>query len=147
MRFFQSLVRGVNRAWGTHEYTWWRLPIQNMLMVLLLASALLLGIVVPLTLDSIESLLSRLKLDFGFGLIVVTFDTLRFIVPAGVLFYGFSMFYKLAPQRRTTFREVWMGALVVTVPPPVAAVPLCALCEKCRPFSALCMAPLAASSR
>src|SRR5277367_4511168 len=37
LRFFQSLVIGVNRAWGTHEYTWWRLPIQNMLMVGILA--------------------------------------------------------------------------------------------------------------
>jgi Ca2+-transporting ATPase len=25
------------------------------------------------------------------------------------------MFYKLAPRRRTTFREVWVGALAVTV--------------------------------
>ena len=36
LRFFQGLVHGVNRAWGTREYTWWRLPIKNLLMVLIL---------------------------------------------------------------------------------------------------------------
>ena len=30
LRFFQALVRGVNRAWGTKEYSWWRLPIKNL---------------------------------------------------------------------------------------------------------------------
>src|SRR5438067_5881248 len=27
---FHALVRGVNRAWGTLEYPWWRLPFKNM---------------------------------------------------------------------------------------------------------------------
>ena len=30
IRFFQALVHGVNKAWGTKEYSWWRLPIQNL---------------------------------------------------------------------------------------------------------------------
>ena len=32
IRFFHALVRGVNRAWGTKEYAWWRLPIKNLFM-------------------------------------------------------------------------------------------------------------------
>lgn len=115
LRFFQSLVRGVNRAWGTHEYTWWRLPIQNMLMVGIVASALLVGVLAPAVLDSIEALVWQLKISFGMNVIVFGFALVRFLLPSAVLFYGFSMFYKLAPQRRTSFGEVWVGALVVTV--------------------------------
>jgi Ca2+-transporting ATPase len=37
------------------------------------------------------------------------------ILPSAVLFYGLSMFYKLAPRRRTTFREVWLAALGVAL--------------------------------
>jgi YihY family inner membrane protein len=115
LRFFQSLVRGVNRAWGTHEYTWWRLPIQNMLMVGILASALLVGVVVPVALDWVQSVVLHLKISFGLGAIILGFDLVRFLLPSAVLFYGFSMFYKLAPRRRTTFREVWVGALAATL--------------------------------
>jgi YihY family inner membrane protein len=107
-------VRGVNRAWGTHEYSWWRLPIQNLLMVAVLASALLVGIVTPPLLKWSQTLLVHLNLPFGAGLIVVAVGLVRVLVPSGVLFYGLSMFYKLAPRRRTTFREVWVAALAVT---------------------------------
>jgi Ca2+-transporting ATPase len=115
LRFFQALVRGVNRAWGTHEYTWWRLPIQNLLMVGVLASALLVGMLAPVTLRAVERLIWRLDLSFGANLIVVAFQVVRFLLPSTVLFYGLTMFYMLAPQRRTTFREVWLGAAAVTL--------------------------------
>ncbi len=115
LRFFQALVRGVNRAWGTHEYTWWRLPIQNLLMVGVLASALLVGMLAPVTLRAVERLIWHLDLSFGANLIVVAFQVVRFLLPSTVLFYGLTMFYMLAPQRRTTFREVWLGAAAVTL--------------------------------
>jgi Ca2+-transporting ATPase len=114
LRFFQSLVRGVNRAWGTHEYTWWRLPLQNMIMVGLLASALLVGVLAPAVLQQIEGHLWKWRIAVGTNIIVLGFNLVRLILPSAVLFYGFSMFYKLAPQRRTLFKEVWLGALVVT---------------------------------
>jgi len=115
LRFFQSLVRGVNRAWGTHEYTWWRLPIQNLLMVVLVASALLVGVIAPVSLGWIEKWVWQLNISYGVRLIAIAFGVARFLIPSAVLFYGFSMFYKLAPQRRTTLREVWVGALGVTL--------------------------------
>jgi Ca2+-transporting ATPase len=116
LRFFQSLVIGVNRAWGTHEYSWWRLPLQNLLMVGVLASALIIGFMAPLILKSAEMLLiSGLKVSFWSYLLAFGFDTVRFLVPSGVLFYGISLFYKLAPRRPTTFREVWLAALVVAL--------------------------------
>ena len=119
LRFFQSLVRGVNRAWGTHEYTWWRLPIQNLLMVVILASALLVGVVAPMALKEIETqfwlhyIPNRATLVFyGFK---YGFKFVKFVLPSAVLFYGFSMFYKMAPRRKTSFVEVWVGALGVTL--------------------------------
>jgi len=115
LRFFQALVRGVNRAWGTHEYTWWRLPIQNMLMVVILASALLVGVAAPIALGWVENWVWQLNLSFGISVIAYAFGLVRFLLPSAVLFYGFSMFYKLAPRRRTTFGEVWVGALGVTL--------------------------------
>jgi len=114
-RFFQTLVSGVNRAWGTHEYAWWRLPLQNLLMVGVLASALVLGLLTPLVLRSVETMVLGLRISFGVSVLHVLFGIVRFLLPSAVLFYGFSMFYKLAPRRPTTFREVWIGALVVTL--------------------------------
>src|SRR5688572_14534011 len=47
LRFFQALVHGVNKAWGTKEYNWWRIPLKNLLMITILTSALLIGIIAP----------------------------------------------------------------------------------------------------
>ena len=38
LKFFQALVRGVNRAWHTVEIPWWQLPLKNLLMVAVMAS-------------------------------------------------------------------------------------------------------------
>lgn len=116
LRFFQGLVHGVNRAWGTKEYSWWRLPIKNVLMVAILASALFIGIMVPAVIDQVEYMYWRYAWEFGldFGFFIHLFRLARLLIPPLVLFYGFSMFYKFAPRRRTTFREVWAAALFVT---------------------------------
>jgi YihY family inner membrane protein len=117
VHFFHALVRGVNRAWGTKEYTWWRLPIKNLFMTAILASALLIGILLPLILRQIETFYWRhsweVGLDFRFAGNV--FNIARFLVPPLVLFYGFLMFYKFAPRQRRLFREVWIAALFVTL--------------------------------
>ena len=117
LRFFQALVRGVNRAWGTKEISWWRLPIKNLFMTAILASALLLGTLAPTVLNQVEYLYWKHSWEFGLDFLVVKlwFNFLRFLVPPFVLFYGFLMFYKFAPRRKTTFREVWVAALFATV--------------------------------
>ncbi len=117
LRFFQALVRGVNRAWGTKEYSWWRLPIKNLLMTAILASAMLLGIVFPAIIQNLEEFYLKHSWEVGldFKFFNNLFDVLRFFVAPLVLFYGFAMFYKFAPQRRTTFREIWLAALFVTL--------------------------------
>jgi len=117
MKFFQALVHGVNRAWGTKEYSWWRLPIQNLFMTGILGSALLLGSIVPTILDYVEYFYWKYSWEVGLSFLFARslFQALRLLIPPLVLFYGFSMFYKFAPRRRTMLREVWSSALVVTI--------------------------------
>jgi Ca2+-transporting ATPase len=116
LRFFHSLVRAVNSAWGTHEYSWWRLPLKNLLMVIVLASALLIGLVAPAILNGFEKYYSahREAFSFDFGLGGWMVHTGRALLPPLLLFYSLALFYKFAPRRRTTFREVWVEALLVT---------------------------------
>lgn len=117
VRFFQALVHGVNKAWGTKDYSWWRLPIKNFVMVCILVSALLLGTLAPLMLNYIEGAYwsNSWKVGLDFLFVNEVFATIRLLLPPLVLFYGFAMFYKFAPRRRTSFREVWASALFVTI--------------------------------
>lgn len=117
LRFFQALVRGVNRAWGTKEYSWWRLPIKNLFMTGILASAILFGILVPAIVNNIEQLYWRHSWEFGLDFLWVksVFAGVRYFIPPLILFYGFAMFFKFAPRRKTTFREVWVAAIFVTI--------------------------------
>ena len=116
LRFFHSLVRAVNSAWGTHEYSWWRLPLKNLLMVSVLASALLIGLLVPAILNGFEKYYSihrdAFAFDFGLGGLMVRLA--RGLLPPLLLSYSLILFYKFAPQRKTIIREVWIEALGVT---------------------------------
>ena len=117
LRFFQALVQGVNRAWGTHEYSWWRLPLKNLLMTSVLASALLLGLVAPAILNGVEQYYREHRDAFSFdlGLGGWLFRLARALIPPLLLFYSLALFYKFAPRRKTMFREVWIEALLVTL--------------------------------
>ncbi len=117
LRFFQALVRGVNRAWGTKEYSWWRLPIKNLGMLGILTSVLFLGIIAPVVLKQVEDFYwfhsRQVGLDFSvFGYV---FQFARLLLPVVVLFIGMSLFFKYAPRRPTRFIEVWSAALFVTI--------------------------------
>lgn len=112
--FFHALVRGVNRAWGTLEYPWWKLPFTNLGMICIVASALFLGVVTPTVVDAVAAYAWKQQLAWGKEAIMGALRLARLLVPTFVLFYGFTMFYKFAPRRKTAFREVWVAALVVT---------------------------------
>ncbi len=117
MRLFQALVHGVNKAWGTKELSWWLVPLKNMLMTAILASALLIGIVAPAIINGVEHYVFLYKLDWPmvqtFGKTI--FWLVRFLIPPLLLFYALLLFYLSAPRRKTTFREVWLEALWVTL--------------------------------
>lgn len=131
LRFFQALVQGVNRAWGCEEYSWWHLPLKNLAMVGILASALLLGVLLPTLLgfgvellrhtDGFLSSLPILKdiaanlINNPHGLIALySGKAAAMIVGFVVLFYMLTLFYKYAPTKATALRDVWKPALVVT---------------------------------
>jgi len=107
--FFHAIVRGVNRAWGTVEYPWWRLPMHSMAMLLLVASALFIGVVSPLILNWVQHFALMRAVVF-----TTVFQNVLLLVPSVVLFYGFSMLFKFAPRRPTRFSEVVLGALFTT---------------------------------
>ncbi len=109
--FFQSLVSAVNESWGNHPLNWWKLPLKNLLMVGVLLSALALGVILPALLKIAQGFLS-----WGGPWVAAVFNVLVVLVPAVVLFYGFLLFYKLAPRSRVgvTFSMVWVPALFVT---------------------------------
>jgi YihY family inner membrane protein len=109
-RFFHTMVRGVNKAWDTIEYPWWQLPLHSMMMLLLVASALFIGVVVPLVVSYIRR--STVLQDQALGL---PFEIIVLLVPTLLLFYGLSMLFKFSPRRRTQFSEVALAAFVTTV--------------------------------
>ena len=117
LRFFQALVRGVNRAWGTKEYSWWRLPIKNLGMLAILASVLFLGILAPTVLKQIEEFYwsNSRKVGLDFSVLWYVFEFAKLLLPILVLFLGLSLFFKYAPRRKTLFMEVWSAALFVTI--------------------------------
>ena len=109
--FFQALVSAVNQAWKLEPLNWWKLPLKNLTMVGVLGSALLLGNVLPVILKTIQGYVA-----FTAIWINTLFALAGALVPPLVLFYGFLLFYKLAPRRRAsvTFAMVWIPAAVVT---------------------------------
>jgi YihY family inner membrane protein len=122
LRFFQALVRGVNRAWHTVEIPWWQIPLKNLLMIAIIGSALLFGILAPAVLQGVttaliaaEAFIHERLPGFNLHLISSILDWSRYIIGGIVLFYSFTLLYMLAPRRRVYFRQVWLPALVVTI--------------------------------
>jgi hypothetical protein len=107
---------GVNRAWGTKEYTWWRLPIKNLFMTAILASALLIGILLPLILGRSRHLLAALVGSRArFPIRRKRFQHRPLPgAPAGSLSTVLYVL-QIAPRQRDCFAKVWIAALFVTL--------------------------------
>ncbi|GAB4178408.1 MAG: YihY/virulence factor BrkB family protein [Terrimicrobiaceae bacterium] len=122
LRFFQALVRGVNRAWHTVEIPWWQMPLKNMLMVGVIGSALFAGVLIPAllqgavkALNAASDFLHQTFPMFNFTMASQVMDLARYLLGAGVLFYSFCILFILAPRKRVPFRHVWFPALAVTL--------------------------------
>jgi YihY family inner membrane protein len=122
LRFFHSLVLSINYAWGTRRLLWWQMPVKNLLMILAMSGALLIGTVVPAVLQGVARLLHSLEavinehlpmLDVERLLAVV--DLSRYIGGTLVLFYCFAVLFMLAPRHKIRFAQIWMPALMVAV--------------------------------
>jgi YihY family inner membrane protein len=53
--------------------------------------------------------------SIGRSVTLYGFTAIRLLLPSAVLLYSITLFYKLAPRRRTTIREIWLGSLMATV--------------------------------
>ena len=109
MQFFSSLICATNRAWGNMVNSLWRLPLKSLAFLVVMVCTVLIGIVAPAFVKIVEARLLPVNV-FSSGLYTVG----SYLIPSTVVFLGLSLFYKLAPRRRTHFSEVWPAALGAT---------------------------------
>jgi len=109
-RFFNVLIQSINSAWGTVSQKWWKLPVTNLILSGILVLTILLGITLPLL-----GLLAKDWLFYNYGFAKWAYEVVVYVGPFFVLFLGLTFFYRLAPYRLTTFREVWLAGLAVTL--------------------------------
>lgn len=110
LQFFNALIRAVTRAWGSEVHSWWRLPLKSSLLLGVMASAMVFGISLPVLTEIVRKwfLAKAGWTDLLFRMLGLGLQVL-------VLFYGLSLFFKLAPRHRTHFAEVWPTALLISL--------------------------------
>jgi YihY family inner membrane protein len=98
------------------------MPVKNLLMILAMAGALLIGTIVPAVLQGIARLINSLDelISQHFPLlnvdrILAVVDLSRYIGGTLVLFYCFAVLFMLAPRHRIRFVQIWIPALLVAV--------------------------------
>ncbi len=117
LRFFQALVRGVNRAWGTIEYSWWRLPVRNLMLVAVVGLSLLMGGATSFVYSAFEKYITNHGLGVPSWIIgpIFAFASVDRLVTFVVLSVGLICFYKIAPRKHPRIRFVWTPALLSAV--------------------------------
>jgi len=122
LRFFHALVLSINHAWGTRRLPWWQMPVKNLLMILAMSGALLIGSVIPALLQGVARVLHSLEdlITHHFPMVDVArvlavLDLSRYFGGTLVLFYSFAVLFMLAPRHRTKFSQIWIPALIVAV--------------------------------
>ena len=108
-QFFTTLIHAANRAWGTEGNRWWHLPLKSLVLPGVMVVAVMLGIGVPL--------LGKMAKGFfsANGFFPWIYGIALVFLPWLGVFFSLTIFYRLAPRRRTRFSEVWPSALCATV--------------------------------
>jgi Ca2+-transporting ATPase len=109
LQCFTTLICATNRAWGTEVYNWWRLPMNSLALLGVTAGAVLLGMAAPVLAKMAKDWLFPVN-DFRSWVYALG----SLVIPLLVVFFGLSLFYRLAPRRPTQFAEVWAAALCAT---------------------------------
>ena len=107
---FTTLISATNRAWGTWDPKWWRLPLKSLAFLAVMMGTLLLGVAMPVLVTMAKDSLFPVH-DFSSRVYVVG----SWFVPWLVVFVSLSLFYMLAPFRPTRFAQVWGASLSGTV--------------------------------
>jgi YihY family inner membrane protein len=110
LQCFSTLICATNRAWGTPLYNWWRLPLKSLVLLGITAGVVLLGMTLPVLMKTAKAWLLPVH-DVSSSV----YGLVTFLIPLLVVFFGLSLFYRLAPRRPTRFAEVWAAALCATV--------------------------------
>ena len=108
--FFSTLIRATNRAWGLDVHNWWQQPLASLVFLAIMVLAVLASIAVPMLMRMAKAWVSPAH-DFQNWVYVSG----GFLLPELVVFLALSLFYRLAPRRRTRFMEVWFAALCATL--------------------------------
>lgn len=111
LRFFQAPINGINQAWEGRPYNWWTMPLKNLSMVGILIVIVLVGVLLPIFVDSF----SRFAEATPWLRVPVMLEYTRALISPALQFTGILLFYKFAPRRHTRFAEVWPSALLVTI--------------------------------
>ena len=108
-QFFTTLIHAANRAWDTAGNRWWHLPLKSLTLLAVMVTAAMLGIGVPL--------LGKMAKGFfsANGFFPWIYGIALVFLPWLGIFFSLTLFYRLAPRRRTHFSEVWLSALCATV--------------------------------
>jgi Ca2+-transporting ATPase len=110
LKCFTTLIYATNRAWGTELNNWWRLPLKSLMLLGITMGGVLLGVAAPVLLRIVKGWIFT-GYDVRFWV-----DALgSFIIPLLLVFFGVSLFYRLAPRNPTPFARVWPAALFTTV--------------------------------
>jgi YihY family inner membrane protein len=110
LQCFTTLISATNRAWDTAAYNWWRTPLKSLALLGITASAVLLGMTVPVLVKMAKSWLFA---ETGFHSLIYVLGS--FVLPVLVVFLSLSLFYRLAPSSPARFAEVWAAALCATI--------------------------------
>jgi len=109
LQCFTTLICATNRAWGTEVYSWWRLPLRSLVLLGVTAGVVLVGMATPVLAKMAKDWLFSVN-DFRSWVYALG----SIVIPLLAVFFGLSLFYRLAPRRPTRFAEVWAAALCAT---------------------------------
>ncbi len=109
LQCFITLISATNRAWGIESLKWWRLPLKSLMLLGITVVAVLIGMAAHTLLRMAAGWLFP-ENDLSSWAYVLG----SFVIPLLVMFFGLSLFYRLAPRRPLRFAQVWAAALFAT---------------------------------
>jgi Ca2+-transporting ATPase len=109
LQCFTTLICATNRAWGPAASNWWRLPLKSLALFGITGGTVLVGMTAPVLMRMTKGWMFTDNLRIG------GYSMGSFFIPLVAVFFGLSLFYKLAPRQPTRFAGVWAPALCATI--------------------------------
>ena len=110
INFIQILTHTASRAWDEKVYDWLELPLKSLGMLVIVIAIALAGMTVP----AVSKLVSATFFKVHTQMFAI-YKIASFAIPFFVIFFGISIFYKIAPRREIKYSEVCLPALFITI--------------------------------